>query len=178
MKDAVSVSGPESPLNVSPEVESVVFVIDKSGSMDGNRIVRTKAALVKSIHRLHPEQSFCVFLFDDRSVPLNPLNGKAKLKPATKGNVRKVTELIEEVTASRGTQPHNALEAAIRLQPGLVILLSDGEFDPGVIAQITELNRQQRPMGRIDCIGLDENVLTLRELARQNHGDYHQAASR
>lgn len=177
-KNAVNVAGPESPLNVSPDVGSVVFVIDKSGSMSGQRLARTKAALIQSIHRLHPEQSFCVFLFDEMSVPLNPLNGKARLKPATKNNIQKVAELIEEVSASGGTEPHAALEAAIRLRPELIILLSDGDFDPGIVVRISELNGQQRPMGRIDCIGLDENILTLRELARQNHGIYHQAASR
>lgn len=176
--DSASLTGDDSPLNVAPEVKSIVFVIDKSGSMAGNRFERTKQSLVNSLSRLDMAQSFCVILFDDTSHPLNPINGDVRLSPATRNNFLKVKSQLDGVVADGGTQPLAALQVAISLRPERVILLSDGEFDPDLIKQITQLNHRIRPNGRIDCVGLDEEVRTLRDIAKRNYGVYYQAVSR
>ena len=54
-------------------------------------------------------------------------------------------------------------------------MLSDGEFDPYAVDQITQMNQNLRKPARIDCVGLMEQVLVLQEIARQNKGVYYQA---
>jgi hypothetical protein len=68
-----------------------------------------------------------------------------------------------------------AMPQAIGLGPERIVLLSDGEFDPTNIATITALNKQRSRPSRIDCVGLIEEVLVLREIARENRGVYYQA---
>ena len=176
--NSASLTGNDSPLNVGPEVNSVVFVIDKSGSMSGNKFERTKQSLLKSLSRLEIAQSFCVILFDDASHSLNSINGHGRLSPATQNNISNVKTQLDRVVAVGGTQPLAALQVAISLRPELVILLSDGEFDPNLLDEITQLNHRIRPNGRIDCVGLDEEVRMLRDIAKRNYGGYYQAASR
>lgn len=168
----------DSPLNVAPEVKSVVFVIDKSSSMSGNKIERTKQSLMNSLSRLEIKQSFSVIMFDDTAHPLNLNNGRVKLNPANPHNIAKVKSQLGDVVADGGTQPLDAVQFAISLRPELIILLSDGEFDPSLIEVITKMNHRIRRNGRIDCVGLNEDVLTLREVAKSNHGVYYQAVSR
>ena len=177
-ENSPNLTGDDSPLNVAPEVKSVVFVIDKSGSMSGNKIERTKQSLMNSLSRLEMAQSFSVILFDETAHPLNLINGRVKLSPATRANIAKVKSQLDGVVAVGGTQPLDAVQVAISLRPELIILLSDGEFDPSLIEVITEFNHRVRRNGRIDCVGLNEDVLTLREVAKRNHGVYYQAVSR
>jgi hypothetical protein len=67
------------------------------------------------------------------------------------------------------------MHAAILQEPERIVLLSDGEFDPYAVDQITQMNQNLRKPARIDCVGLMEQVLVLQEIARQNKGVYYQA---
>ncbi len=156
------------------KANSIVFVIDKSSSMSG-RLERVIAALREAIEKLDSKQSFQLFFFD--SVPYQHPNLKGLVK-ATKQNKGTMFKWVNSfVTADGGTDPLAAILRAIELKPDRIVVLSDGEFDPSHVDTITRANFvKPKERIRIDCIGLDEVVESLRQIAKQNGpGVYYQA---
>lgn len=172
--DIVDLTGDKSPFNVSADISTIVFVIDKSGSMSGKRIKRVQTALSSRLAHLTPKQSYSILLFDTKCCPLN---GVPDLIPATKASIAQSQRSLSGIVGSGDTDPRKALEVAIRLRPELIIVLSDGDFDPQFVQEITSWNQSRRPSCRIDCVGMDEVVITLQDLARSNSGMYYQAVS-
>ena len=152
---------------------STVFVIDVSGSMrDRAKLPRVMNALTRAIDQLSEKQQFCVLLFD-HTFHLAPwVTG---LTPGTADNKRWIKEWLAQPPGGGGTEPMGAMAKAIELRPERIVLLSDGEFDPTNILTITSMNHQLKTPARIDCVGLQEDVLVLREIANKNKGIYYQA---
>jgi len=176
---------------IPDEVETVVYVIDKSGSMDtADRLVRVNAELIAGIQALNPDQKFSVVFFDSHTWPmfskggivLTPAyrgsrsSGTTRLLPADDSNKQRAIDWINTLDAGGGTEPLGAMALAMKVTPDLIMFLSDGEFDTSYVRQITATNQRKRSKSaRIDCIGLGETVQTLQSVARQNDGTYYQA---
>lgn len=161
------------PFFTSLEAESIVFVIDRSGSMSGDhRLARVIVALNETIDRLKPEQEFLLVFFSD-SYELHP--SLKQLVSATDINKQLIKKWASGIAVGGGTMPVDAMLYAIEQNPGRIVLLSDGEFNPLDVALITQFNRKRTKPIRIDGIGLDESVQTLQELAKSNQGIYYSA---
>jgi len=155
------------------KANSTIFVIDVSSSMLGDsRLPRVLNALHRAIDQLGEDQQFCVILFDTTYYVEPSVNGLIR---ATKRNKLLIQQWLQNAPGGGGTNPMAAMPQAIGLGPERIVLLSDGEFDPTNIATITALNKQRSRPSRIDCVGLIEEVLVLREIARENRGVYYQA---
>ncbi len=155
------------------KANSTIFVIDVSSSMLGDsRLPRVLNALHRAIDQLGEDQQFCVILFDTTYYVEPSVNGLIK---ATKRNKLLIQQWLQNAPGGGGTNPMAAMPQAIGLGPERIVLLSDGEFDPTNIATITALNKQRSRPSRIDCVGLIEDLLVLREIARENRGVYYQA---
>jgi hypothetical protein len=151
---------------------STVFVIDVSGSMQSaDRLPRVIRALSRAIDQLKSKQRLCVLLFDDGYYAF-PTD---RLVDASARNKEEIQRGLIHPPGGGGTNPLSAMELAIGLNPERIVLLSDGEFDPNAIAQITTQNKSLKKPARIDCVGLMEQVVVLQEIARQNQGVYYQA---
>ena len=152
---------------------STVFVIDVSGSMrNQDRLPRVMNALTRAIDQLSDKQEFCVLLFDSTFYSAPWVTG---LTAGTADNKRRIKAWLAQPPGGGGTEPMGAMAAAIELRPERIVLLSDGEFDPTNILTITSMNHQLKTPARIDCVGLQEDVLVLREIANKNKGIYYQA---
>lgn len=152
---------------------STVFVIDVSSSMQGNnKLDRVMNALARAIDQLSNKQKFCVILFDHGHYFAPGAQGLEVASPESK---RRAKLWLEQAPGGGGTMPMSAMAAAIVLNPERIVLLSDGEFDPTNVQTITVLNHQRRKPAKIDCVGLMEDVMVLREIANQNKGVYYQA---
>lgn len=152
---------------------STVFVIDVSSSMQGNnKLDRVMNALARAIDQLSNKQKFCVILFDHGHYFAPGAQGLEVASPESK---RRAKLWLEQAPGGGGTMPMSAMTAAIVLNPERIVLLSDGEFDPTNVQTITVLNHQRRKPAKIDCVGLMEDVMVLREIANQNKGVYYQA---
>jgi hypothetical protein len=160
------------PFFTTLEADSIVFVIDRSGSMSGDRLHRVIAALDETLDRLTPRQKFLLIFFCE-SYELHP--SLRHLVNATDSNRRLVKSWTSTIAVGSGTVPVDAMLYAIKQNPQRIVLLSDGEFDPSDVASITEVNRKRAKPIRIDGIGLEENVLTLKALAESNQGIYYSA---
>ena len=169
--------------NVASDVKSIVYVVDKSSSMAGLPLESVKAELMHGIDSLKEDQSFGVVFFDDfawpqfvdrGSVVTAQINQTFKLLPATAANRQRATEWISRIPGTGSTNPVPAMSLAIGEKPALILLLSDGEFAPSAVTAITQMNHRLRgSTGRIDCVGLAEDIDTLQDIATQNSGKYY-----
>ena len=157
-------TGPQNPLMAPPGIASVVYVIDRSGSMAGGRFARVTRTLGDALQRLQPDQEFAILLFDDRAYRLD----SGILQLATPANVSRLSDQLSAVETGSGTDPTDAMLIAIQLQPEVIVLLSDGEFSDLIVETITEANHASSRPCQINCIGLDSDTQTLLELAARN----------
>ncbi len=162
------------------DAKSMVFVIDKSGSMSGNPLSRVSAELIFAINSLSEEQSFFVIFFDDTAWPMHAQRGRSgltsaqtiQLEPGLPANQQAAASWINSMQGGGGTNPGGAMLMAIDAQPEKIVLLSDGEFSQQYVA---EIRRRNQGFTQIDCIGLSEQIQTLQTIASENGGRYYQA---
>ncbi len=156
-----------------PPAKSTVYVIDVSGSMQTpDRLPRVLSTLKRAVELLEPEQKFTVILFDQGFY--NAPIGQG-LVLANKRNKQAIYDWLANAPGGSGTNPLPAMLTAIQQRPERIVLLSDGEFDPTSAVAITQANRSNLQSAKIDCVGLMEEVETLKEIAKANKGIYYQA---
>ena len=153
--------------------KTTVYVIDVSGSMQTpDRLPRVISTLKRAVDLLTPDQMFTVILFDD-GFHTDPI-GKG-LVQANRQNKQAIYDWLDNAPGGSGTNPLPAMIIAIQQKPERIVLLSDGEFDPTSAFAITQANRSNVRPAKIDCVGLMEEVETLKEISRSNNGIYYQA---
>ena len=155
------------------DVSSVIFVVDRSASMEGERLKTAKAELVRTIQRLTVANMFNVVFFSD------PRYEKAcwpKMVLATTERKQKCYEYVNSMETYGGTEPSGAMELAIKAKPDLIYLLTDGEFDKSVIKLIKEymIRHAGGKKIRINTIAFKDKSgeRMLRKIAAQNGGQY------
>ena len=140
--------------------ERIVFVIDTSASMAGERMETAKRELVSAIHTLSPDTLFTVVAFSDAAAFVRAL------VPAGK------------------TASFDALDAAFRYDAEAIFFLSDGApttgriVDPGQIVRfVAEANKNRRLSLHTIGIMPEAGLATfLQALAAANHGAYRHVA--
>lgn len=158
------------PFLIGTEVDSTVFVIDKSSSMDGTAFESVQNSLLQAIHSLNSSQRFCVIFFDDRPHVMPP-DHKVRADEAGKAGA---IDFIKQMAPSGGTNPYTATRMALDMNPDAVVVLSDGAFDLTEVGRITQENQVNKKTP-IHCIGLQAHIRTLQKLAEDNSGTYRTA---
>ena len=163
-----------------------VWLLDVSGSMDGDKIDRAKQSLIKQIDQLPENTGFNLITFESEVKDI------IKNETVSDKTRQKIQKHIEKVTAEGGTALYEALKRGIKLVreykgplPKKIILISDGE--PGDIP--VEMGNKEDPnyqkyfllarealeyKASIDTVGAlgEHNVFLLYEIARQSTGKY------
>ncbi|MEQ1753798.1 MAG: marine proteobacterial sortase target protein [Micropepsaceae bacterium] len=151
-----------------------IFVIDNSGSMAGESMNQAKAALLKALAKLQPEDTFNVIRFDDTFDVLFK-----DAVPANRTNVLVAERFVGGLQANGGTEIYAALQAALkdkrvndasRLRQ--VIFLTDGAVgnEDQVLAEIGKsLGRS-----RLFTIGIGSapNTFLMEHIATQGRGSF------
>lgn len=175
-------SGPKATIHVfnSPPVEahSLVFVIDRSASMGAGGLGAIGAAakeLSAQLTSLTADQKFQVVAYNQSSVYFT---GR-ELIPATDENKQKLVKYIGELADFGQTEHERGLLAALRLQPDVIFLLTDGgdpHLRPGQVSFLAEqaggqtcIHCLQFGTGTADAIPADH---FLRRLAAETGGSY------
>ena len=86
----------------------MVFVLDCSGSMSGEPIAQAKAAVVRALKSMQPDDTFQIIRFSNDASQLGP----API-PATAQNVRHGLEYVESLHGSGGTMMIEGIKAAL-----------------------------------------------------------------
>jgi Ca-activated chloride channel family protein len=164
---------------VSPNeigAKRVTFVIDTSGSMQGERMKIARDALKYCVTRLNPQDSFNVVRFSTDVEPLFP-----GLKQASKENIQKAVSFVEQMEAIGGTAIDEALVRGLQDNDGksptphLLMFITDGqptigETDEGVIAQHAKDGRKTKTRVFTFGVGEDLNARLLDRLSAEGHG--------
>ena len=166
------VTGPNNPLLVPPEVASVVYVIDCSSSMSGDRFNRVARGVIDAVSQMSDQQQFAVLLFNTVAMQIDG----GGLIPATAANRQVLATQLSQVMPVGGTDPTDALLIALQMKPETMVVFSDGEFDRSIVQRVTSLNRSSAKRIQINCVGIQTTVSVLRELASKNGpGNYIEA---
>lgn len=112
---------------------SFVFVVDCSGSMQGNRFRRAVEELQKSLNQLESDQQFQVIFFNNQAHPLTHPTHSTKLLPAKRSMLQHAMAWIGNQHAAGGTHPNDALTRALALKPDVVFFLTDAHKVPRTV---------------------------------------------
>lgn len=115
--------------------KEIVFAIDTSGSMQGDKIEQTKRALKFCVNALNPSDRFNIITF---STDVQGLSSNSLLE-ATKENTAKALKAIDQIEATGGTNIDGALRAALgsdfsegAARAKMIVFMTDGLPTVGV----------------------------------------------
>lgn len=170
------VAGPPALGDDRPEVKrEVTLVIDKSGSMRGEKIIQAREAAIQVISGLNEGEFFNIIAYSDT---IDMLSEVAVQK--TTQSEAKAVAFIRDINAVGGTNIHDALLAALRAEPvedvlPMVIFLTDGLPTVGVTSEtaireaVGKGNVHERRVFGFG-VGYDVNAPLLTAVSRETRG--------
>ncbi len=168
---------------ISPQVEvpadktlskNIIFILDTSGSMSGEKIKQAKGALSFCLNSLYKGDCFNIIDFDDQI-----RNFKPELAGADHENIREGLSFVEGCEAKGGTNINDALLISLRQVAGddnlsFIIFLTDGLPTVGetdirnILGNVKKANRSATRIF-VFGVGYDVNTRLLDRLAQDNH---------
>jgi len=155
--------------------KDLVLVLDRSGSMTGEKIAQAKEALRFILSNLNPNDRFAVIAFNDSREAL-----ATNLEPVTPEAVSRATSWGAGIEATGSTDIDAALRLALSLfetndRPRFLIFLTDGEptvgeMNPSAIARNAQASNGTSARMFVFGVGYDVNTVLLDQLAEENRG--------
>ena len=148
----------------------VTLVLDRSGSMRGEKLEQVREAALQIIAGLAPGEAFNIIVYNE-AVDLFAPRAVAKDDAA----VKRATAYLQNVRASGGTNIHDALLEALRTEPAegalpIVLFLTDGLPTMGETSEVairklaTDANPHNRRIFTFG-VGVDVNTPLLDKIA-------------
>jgi Ca-activated chloride channel family protein len=150
----------------------LIFILDKSGSMEGTLIAQAKAALAQAFARLRPEDGVNLIRFSHTTDVLFP-----DVRPADAATLRRVQAYVAETRADGGTEMLAPVRLALAsdARPGRlqqIVLLTDGAVgnEDAILAEI----RSRIGARRLFTIGIGSapNSYLMRKAAEYGRGSH------
>jgi Ca-activated chloride channel family protein len=167
---------PKSNINEQERVaKDIVFVLDTSGSMSGEKIDKAKAALKFGVESLSVRDRFNIVSFSGEDHLM-----KAGLIEADSAGKQTGLKFIENLRAEGGTNINDALVSAFKLfqsgeRPAMVVFLTDGLPTVGttdvkqIVKNAMDANRANVRLFSFG-VGYDVNTNLLDKLSADNRG--------
>jgi Ca-activated chloride channel homolog len=171
-------------LLASPEIKAadserpkktVLFVLDRSGSMSGKKIEQAKNALKFVLNNLREGDTFNIIAYDSEVEAWRP-----ELQKYDDETRKAALGFVEGIYAGGSTNIHGALTKALdqlkdKSRPNYVLFLTDGlptvgETNEQKIAAAAKQQNQVRARVFVFGVGYDLNARLLDKLARENFG--------
>lgn len=155
--------------------KTVVFVVDRSGSMEGEKIEQARAALKYVLDNLRDGDLFNIVAYDTVVESFRP-----ELQRYNDQTRKEALGFIQGLYAGGGTNIDGALGAALsqlkdRGRPNYVIFLTDGQPTVGetneskIVVSATKRNQVRARIVSFG-VGYDVNSRLLDRISRDNHG--------
>lgn len=160
--------------------KDIVFVIDRSGSMAGEKIEQARNALQYILGKLSEGDRFAIVSFDD--LIESPSN---ELQKVTSQTIQDARSYVSRLYDRGNTDIEGALTRGIKLiehagfRPDasrMILFLTDGLPTAGVTDERAIVERVRQTNDQLDAslhvfgVGYDVNTHLLDDLASQNHG--------
>ena len=163
------------PADAKKQTRDVTMIIDRSGSMRGQKIEQARVAAEQVVEGLNEGESFNIIDFSDS---INSFSDKPVVK--NKESLAKARAYIRGIQANGGTNIHDVLVEALRKAPAegalpLVLFLTDGLPTVGVTGEVpirdavkagNSFKRRIFSFG----VGFDVNSPLLTNIARTSRG--------
>lgn len=158
-----------------PQPKTVIFVVDRSGSMAGSKIEQARSALKFVIDNLKPDDLFNIIAYDDRIEMFKP-----ELQRFTPESRAAAITYAEDLRPGGGTNIDEGLKSALAQiqddsRPNYILFLTDGLPTVGQTneLQITaDAKSANKHRARVFCfgVGYDVNSRLLERLSMGNAG--------
>jgi Ca-activated chloride channel family protein len=159
----------------APVPKTVVFVVDRSGSMSGKKIDQAKGALKFVLNNLQEADLFNIVAYDNSVESFRP-----ELQRYTEQTRNEATGFIEGIYAGGSTNIDGALQTALtQLQdasrPTYIVFLTDGlptageRREPQIVANAQAANKVHARIFALG-VGYDVNSRLLDKMARDCFG--------
>jgi Ca-activated chloride channel homolog len=148
--------------------KDIVFVLDVSGSMAGDKLDKAKSALIRCLGRLDQQDRFGVIRFSTEAESF-----AAGLKSADPDSVKQASAYVNRMLAVGGTNIEDALTQALTLSSGdtrdasrarMIVFITDGKPTIGETDAdrlVAALAKRNPGAVRIFTIGIDYTLDTI-----------------
>jgi Ca-activated chloride channel family protein len=173
------IQAPEAPTRPGRLLVNLAFVLDRSGSMDGQKIAHAREAVLHGLRSLHAEDRFAVVAFDDQVSLVVPTTF------VTAGAREQALAAVSRITARGQTDLHGGWhngceQVAAHLAAdavGRCLLLTDGlanqgETNPDEIVRRCAAWRERRVTTSAFGVGADFDETLLRRMAEAGGGNF------
>jgi Ca-activated chloride channel family protein len=163
------------PPDARPLPKTVIFVLDRSGSMAGKKIEQARKALKWVLNNLREDDLFNIVVYDDRVESYKP-----ELERYSSRSREEAERYVDNIREGGSTNIDSALKTAMRMirddsRPSYILFLTDGLPTAGETQElkIAEDCRQANARrSRLFCfgVGYDVNPRLLDRLSGGNSG--------
>ncbi|MFC1733707.1 VIT domain-containing protein, partial [candidate division KSB1 bacterium] len=155
--------------------KTIIFVLDRSGSMAGKKIEQSISALKFMINNLNHDDLFNIITYDNRVHQF-----KTELERYDKESHTEAMDYIQAITSGGGTNINEALTSAMNLlkndtRPAYVLFLTDGLPTVGIVNEM-EIAKNCKMSNKMNArvfsfgVGYDVNARLLDRISEQNCG--------
>lgn len=155
--------------------KSIVFVLDRSGSMAGKKMEQSKKALEFVLTNLNEGDQFNIVIYDDRVETF-----ETGLQSFNKDTYKKAIDFVAGITDGGGTNISGGLTKGLELLqktelPSYIVFLTDGlptagETNESKIASLCKDSNKNKTRLFVFGVGNDVNARLLDRLSSENGG--------
>ncbi len=159
----------------TPMPKTVIFVLDRSGSMQGCKIEQAREALTFVVNNLRDDDTFNIIAYDDRVESFRP-----ELQRFTPESRKDALTFVDNIRAGGSTNIDEALTTALGMieddsRPSYVLFLTDGlptagQTDEQTIAKHARSSNTKDARLFAFGVGFDVNARLLDRLSTNNRG--------
>jgi Ca-activated chloride channel family protein len=163
------------PADTKPLPKTVIFVLDRSGSMTGKKIEQARKSLKFVLNNLRDDDTFNIIAYDDRVDSFKP-----ELQRYSSRTREEAERFVDNIREGGATNIDSALKTALGMipddtRPSYILFLTDGLPTAGVtdemaIAQNCKSANSKRARLFAFGVGFDVNARLLDRLSGGNSG--------
>ncbi|KAK3102942.1 hypothetical protein FSP39_015126 [Pinctada imbricata] len=158
------------PDELPPLPMDIVFILDKSGSMNGRKIVQLKEAMNRIFSDMRTDDRFTIMTFDGST-----RFWRNTLVSVTDQTLLEAKDFVDKIPAMGSTNINAALVRGISSRAPVIIFLTDGEPTTGItnptqiLSNVRSQNEGEVPIFSL-AFGRGADYKFTKKLAAQNNG--------